>query len=341
MRGPWVRLLAFVWIVFAGSIAVAEAQEVRIALVIGNSGYAAVGHLPNAERDAATIAQTLRDVGFKTVRVASDLNSSEMRRIFRDFGAEAEKADWAVVYYAGHGIEVGGTNYLIPVDARLKSDRDVVFEALPLDQVITSIEGARKLRLIILDACRDNPFLNQMTRSVATRSIGRGLARIEPEGGTLVAYAAKAGQVAFDGGGENSPFVAALARRIKEPGLEISMVFRAVRDDVLAATNKRQEPFVYGSLPNEAFYFRPISPSDAQAKLPSDPASSASLPSVSPPAANPQVSPRPKPPRVPSTTKIVPEERQRASNQRPSPPRAGISTPPKNCFTFNGRSYCE
>jgi uncharacterized caspase-like protein len=217
----------------------------------------------------------------------------------------------------------------------------VVFEALPLDQVITSIEGARKLRLIILDACRDNPFLNQMARSVATRSIGRGLARIEPEGGTLVAYAAKAGQVAFDGDGENSPFVAALARRIKEPGLEINMVFRAVRDDVLAATNKRQEPFVYGSLPNEAFYFRPISPSDAQAKLPPDPASPASLPSVSPPAANPQVSPRPKPPRVPATGKIVPEKRQRASNQRPSSPRAGISTPSKNCFTFNGRSYCE
>jgi hypothetical protein len=228
----------------------------RVALVIGNSNYSAVGHLPNPPRDAAVLAQTLRDAGFKTVQVENDLSSEAMRRALRDFSAQAAAADWAVIYYAGHGIEIGGQNYLVPVDARLKSDRDVQFEAVPLEQVLTSIEGAKKLRLVILDACRDNPFTQQMTRSVASRSVGRGLARIEPDGGTLVAYAAKHGQVAQDGEGENSPFVSALVKHIGTPGTEINFLFRKVRDDVLAATGRMQEPFVYGSLPGENFYFR-------------------------------------------------------------------------------------
>jgi uncharacterized caspase-like protein len=228
----------------------------RVALVIGNSNYSAVGRLPNPPRDAAVLAQALRDAGFRTVQVESDLGSEAMRRALRDFSAQAATADWAVIYYAGHGIEIGGQNYLVPIDARLRSDRDVQFEAVPLDQVLTSIEGARKLRLVILDACRDNPFAQQMTRSLASRSVGRGLARIEPEGGTLVAYAAKAGQVALDGEGQNSPFVSALVKHIGTPGTEINFLFRKVRDDVLAATGKAQEPFVYGSLPGENFYFR-------------------------------------------------------------------------------------
>jgi hypothetical protein len=228
----------------------------RVALVIGNSHYSAVGHLPNPPRDAAVLARSLREAGFKTVQVENDLGSEAMRRALRDFSAEAARADWAVIYYAGHGIEIGGQNYLVPIDARLKSDRDVQFETVPLEQVLTSIEGARKLRLVILDACRDNPFAQQMTRSLASRSVGRGLARIEPDGGTLVAYTAKHGQVAQDGEGENSPFVSALVKHIGTPGTEINFLFRKVRDDVLAATGRMQEPFVYGSLPGENFYFR-------------------------------------------------------------------------------------
>jgi hypothetical protein len=220
----------------------------RVALVIGNSNYSAVGHLPNPPRDAAVLARSLRDAGFKIVQVENDLGSEAMRRALRDFSAEAATADWAVIYYAGHGIEIGGQNYLVPIDARLKSDRDVQFEAVPLEQVLTSIEGAKKLRLVILDACRDNPFAQQMTRSVASR--------FEPDGGTLVAYAAKHGQVAQDGEGENSPFVSALVKHIGTPGTEINFLFRKVRDDVLAATGRMQEPFVYGSLPGENFYFR-------------------------------------------------------------------------------------
>jgi len=237
----------------------AQLPENRVALVIGNSSYSNVSRLPNPSDDATAVAQTLKELGFKTVQAEHDLGFDAMRRVLRDFAAEAEKADWVVVYYAGHGIEVDGSNYLIPVDARLRTDRDVHFEAVALEQVLASIEGARKLRLIILDACRDNPFIRQMKRTVASRSIGRGLARVEPPGGgTLVAYAAKAGQIAFDGAGENSPFVSSLVRRLSEPGVEINKLFRAVRDDVLAETGNKQEPFVYGSLPNEDFYFKPV-----------------------------------------------------------------------------------
>ncbi len=146
-------------------------------------------------------------------------------------------------------------NYLIPVDARLETDRDLQYEAVALEQVLGSVEAARKLRLVILDACRDNPFARQMRRTSASRSVGRGLARIEPDGGTLVAYAAKHGEVAFDGEGANSPFVTALVKRLPTPGMEINKLFRVVRDDVMTATERKQEPFVYGSLPGEDFFF--------------------------------------------------------------------------------------
>jgi tetratricopeptide (TPR) repeat protein len=231
--------------------------EKRIALVIGNSTYRNAPALPNARRDADAIASALRGVGFQTVTLQNDLSKDKLGDALRAFARQAEQADWALIYYAGHGIEMSGTNYLIPVDARLETDRDVQFEALPLDQVMSSVEGAHKLRIILLDACRENPFARQMRRTVASRTIGRGLARIEPDGGTLVAYAAKHGEVALDGEGENSPFVTAFVRHIATPGVEINKLFRLVRDDVLAATGRRQEPFVYGSLPGEDFYFNP------------------------------------------------------------------------------------
>jgi len=233
--------------------------ETRVALVIGNSAYSQVPRLPNPVADAEAIAKSLRDVGFKTVRLSNDLGATAMRQALNDFANEAAGADWAMVYYAGHGIEVNGTNYLVPVDAKLKTDRAVQFEAVPLDAVLTSVEGARKLHLVILDACRDNPFLRDMTRTVASRSIGRGLARVEPESGaTLVAYAAKAGQVALDGtrDGANSPFAAALIRNMSKPGVEIRKYFGLVRDDVLASTSNGQEPFVYGSLGGKDYFFR-------------------------------------------------------------------------------------
>jgi tetratricopeptide (TPR) repeat protein len=235
--------------------AAAMPGEKRVALVVGNSTYRAAPALPNARRDADAVAAALRHVGFETVNLASDLPKEKFVDALRAFARLSEQADWALIYYAGHGIELNGINYLIPVDARLETDRDVQFETLPLDQLLSAVEGARKLRIILLDACRENPFARQMRRTLASRSIGRGLARVEPDGGTLVAYAAKHGEVALDGEGGNSPFVTALVRHIATPGIEINKLFRLVRDDVLTATGRRQEPFVYGSLPGEDFYF--------------------------------------------------------------------------------------
>jgi D-alanyl-D-alanine carboxypeptidase (penicillin-binding protein 5/6) len=195
--------------------------EKRVALVIGNSSYKNVARLPNPQRDAAAVAAALRQTGFRSVVLLSDLGLEKTLQALRDFAREADGADWAVVYFAGHGIEVGGTNYLIPVDAALTSDRDVSLEAVALDQVLTVVSRASKLRIVILDACRNNPFDSQMKRSVATRAVSRGLARIEPSDNTIVAYAAKAGETATDGDNGNSPFATALIRNLQTPGLEV------------------------------------------------------------------------------------------------------------------------
>ena len=173
-----------------------------------------------------------------------------------------------MVFYAGHGIEVGGRNFLVPVDAQLKSDREVEFETVPLDLVSRAVEAASGLGLVILDACRDNPFAAAMQRAGSSRSIGRGLARVEPSGEMLVAYAAKGGTVASDGKGRNSPYSTALLRYLEEPGLEVGLMFRKVRDAVLKSTGRKQEPFVYGSLSSKGFYLarRPAAPATPQAK---------------------------------------------------------------------------
>jgi tetratricopeptide (TPR) repeat protein len=229
----------------------------RVALVIGNGNYARFGALPNPKNDAAKMADTLRKIGFAEVTLVEDATNQDFNAALQNFATAADGADWAVIYYAGHGIEVSNTNYLIPVDAKLASDRDVTFETVPLDRVMAASEGAKGMRLVILDACRDNPFAAAMARKTATRSVSRGLSRVEPDGGTLVVYAAKAGQVAQDGDGGNSPFVTALTSNLQKPNVEIGKLFRLVRDDVMKATNRQQEPFTYGSLPGEDFIFNP------------------------------------------------------------------------------------
>jgi uncharacterized caspase-like protein len=136
----------------------------------------------------------------------TDLGKNELLEAMRAFGKEAFNADWAMVYHAGHGIELAGHNYLVPTDAKFESDRDVQYEGVPLEHVINAVTGAKKLRLVVLDACRDTPFLQKMTRTIlSSRALGRGLAQIDPEGGTLVAYTANHGQVPLDGDGQNSP----------------------------------------------------------------------------------------------------------------------------------------
>jgi hypothetical protein len=235
----------------------AQTQQNRIALLIGNRNYRYAGALSNPINDAQLLANALRDVGFQSVTTKADLTREQTMQALRDFAKAADSADWAMVYYSGHGMEVGGANYIIPVDAQLKVDRDVELEAVDLGKILRSIEGARRLRLVILDACRDNPFESQMKRTMATRSAERGLAPIEPPAGTLVVYAAKHGEFALDGTGPNSPFVQALTRRIEErPTQEIRRLFDLVRDDVMDATRLKQQPFTYGSLSGrEDFYF--------------------------------------------------------------------------------------
>jgi tetratricopeptide (TPR) repeat protein len=250
----------------------AAQQGRRIALVIGNSAYKNVPALANPQKDASAIATSLRNVGFETVTLSVDATREKLIDGLRAFADESEKADWAIVYYAGHGIEVNGQNYLIPTDARLATDRDVQFEAIPLDQVMAALEGAKKLKLVLLDACRDNPFAPQMRKTTApaaasvaatstaggtvnSRSIGRGLGEVKVQGASLVVFAAKHGETALDGEGGNSPFAVALVQRIATPGVEINKIFRLVRDDVMEATAGRQEPYTYGSLPGKEDFF--------------------------------------------------------------------------------------
>ncbi len=244
-------LKALFWgLLIASSLFGGEATaQKRIALVIGNSNYVNVRPLPNPENDANAIAKLFSAAGFETVNASNNLNGTEMRRAFRDFAEKSRTADVAVVFFAGHGIEIDGTNYLLPVDTSLKRDLDVEDEAISLDRIVRMLEPAKRLRLIILDACRDNPFIRTVRRTSETRSIGRGLAKIEPPSSdTLIAFAAKAGSTASDGDGRHSPFTAALLKNLTTPGLDLRIALGRVRDDVLSSTGNAQEPFVYGSL---------------------------------------------------------------------------------------------
>lgn len=235
----------------------------RVALVLSNSAYQNVPPLPNAGNDGALMAATLKSAGFDVVDFRRDLSAAETRRALRDFADRVRDADIAMVYYAGHGLEIDGANYLIPVDARLERDTDAYDEAFSLDRILVAIEPARTLRLVILDACRDNPFAQTMKRTVASRAIGRGLARIEPTSpNLLIAYSAKAGSTAADGNGRNSPFTIALSQHLTTPGLDVRRAFGYVRDEVLKSTGNRQEPFVYGSLGGEDV---PLVPAPAKA----------------------------------------------------------------------------
>ena len=222
----------------------------RVALVIGNASYENVSALTNPPHDAAAVAQALKAAGFDEVTLAEDLKQSDFLRKLRDFSGSVAGAETAVVYFAGHGVEVDGRNYLVPIDASLAKSGDVEFEAISLDAVRSAVAGASKLRVVVLDACRNNPF--KLTSQDGKRAVTRGLARVEPGSNELVAYAAREGTVAADGGGSaNSPYAAALVKYLAEPGLDVRLLFGRVRDDVVAQTGGGQEPFTYGTLGGE------------------------------------------------------------------------------------------
>jgi tetratricopeptide (TPR) repeat protein len=269
MRIAAIFLWALAATLLGGGIGHAEK---RVALVIGNSDYQNVGTLPNPARDAVAMGELFRRIGFDRVEVKTNVDRAAMRKALRDFSIAVQDAEIGVVFYAGHGIEVGGTNYLIPIDAVLERDLDVEDEAVSLDRVNQFIEPAKRLRLIILDACRDNPFAARMQRTVANRSVGRGLGRLDiTTADTMVAFAAKPGSTAGDGGGVNSPYTIALLKHLATPGLDLRLAMGRVRDEVLASTDRKQEPVVFTSLGGAEF---PLVPAP-KGQRPIDPAGQA------------------------------------------------------------------
>ena len=253
LKLPVVAALAFV-VLAAPTVVFADG---RVALVVGNSTYANIGRLPNPENDAADVSAALRRIGFE-VTTEFDADRVELTEALRAFTRQSAGADVSLVFYAGHGIEMDGVNYLVPVDARLERDVDVRYETVTLEDLLASTLGA-SLRLVILDACRNNPLARSMQRTVARRSVSGGsFGDLNEEllgDETLVAYAAAAGTTAADGRGRNSPYTAALLAHLEQP-LEIGLLFRRVRAQVLSSTNGQQRPHEYQSLVREHYLGR-------------------------------------------------------------------------------------
>ena len=252
-----IRFVIFVGILINSSAG--WAVEKRLALVIGVAQYSHIESLKNTVNDTRLLAQTLEKLDFE-VTLVEDPKLSELREKIQVFAFKAETADVALVYYAGHGVEFAGVNYLIPADINVDDRNGIAENSISLDEILLSVDKARQLRIVILDSCRNDPFINhdvtQSTIAVKDASLRRaGLAPASPERGTLVAFAAEAGQVALDGGGDNSPFALSLARHLGTPNLEIGLVFRRIRDNVLKTTGNAQEPHTYGSLPGKPYFF--------------------------------------------------------------------------------------
>ena len=250
----WAALAAAMLSLSALSDAAGAAQ--RVALVIGNDMYKHVSVLVSSKKDAADVGAALARLGF-AVTPLNDATYEDLRRGLLEFMEAAVRSEIAVVFYAGHGIEVDKRNYLVPVDARLETARAVDYEAVPLELVMSSVEGASTLGLVILDAARNNPLPATMERTDPTHSTGRGLTRVEPAGkNLLVAYSVREGMVPMDGEpGGNSPYTEALLQYLEEPGLEVGMMFRRVRDAVRGSPRAPdQVPHTSGSLSGKAVY---------------------------------------------------------------------------------------
>ena len=244
------RFFCFLFLLLM-SLTAAQAER-RVALVIGNSGYEHVAALKNPYNDAAGMTEKLTGLGFEVV-TGQDLSLRDMRQTVREFIRKLDGADLALFFYAGHGLQVSGENYLVPVDAELGSHLDLEFEALPANLVLNAMEQTAKVNLVFLDACRNNPFTENLARSMGTRSgaLGRGLAKIGSGVGSLISFATQPGNVAQDGDGENSPFTTALLKHLGTPGQDITRDLVMVRRDVLEATKGQQVPWDNSSLTGE------------------------------------------------------------------------------------------
>ena len=250
MRWAGVRIGLWLAVVMtSGALSVAAQAQDRVALVIGNSKYVNVDPLPNPANDARVIAQALRDIGFD-VTDGFDLARDGMEQQIRTFLHKSENARVRLFFYAGHGLQVGGKNYLVPIDAKLERAGDLLLDTVEVGTVLAQMEAEKRVNLVFLDACRDNPLSRSLARPLGTRSsnVGVGLAPIQSAIGTMITYATQPDNVALDGDGRNSPFTTALLKHIATPGVDVGALMRRVRADVIAATHEKQVPWDHSSL---------------------------------------------------------------------------------------------
>jgi hypothetical protein len=262
----WVRVVVAIVLLLLPTAAFAQTEK-RIALLIGNSEYKNTPRLENPKNDAADMAAQLKKLGFAVVE-GYDLDKGGMDRTIRDFAEALAGAHVGLFFYAGHGLQVGGQNYLVPIDAKLTTASAIDFEMVRLDLVHRTMERESNTNILIMDACRDNPLARNLARALGTRStqIGHGLAAVESGEGTLISFSTQPGNVALDGTGRNSPYAAALLKHIATPGDDLPTILINVRNDVMQATNRRQVPWEHSAL-TAKFYFIPPKPTAQQLEL--------------------------------------------------------------------------
>ena len=261
---------------------------VRLALVIGNAKYQNVPALANPSNDAGDLAQALRGIGFEVIE-QKDASREAMANAVRDFSERLRGVDVALFFYSGHGMQMNGENYLLPVDAKIENPADVRFNTINLTDIQQEMEGSGRANIIILDACRTNPFADKLAHS-GRAVTARGLGRVDATGeGSLIVYATQPNNVAYDGTGRNSPFTASLLKHVVTPGLEVRQMLSRVRGDVLDVTERRQTPWDSSSLVGDVFLAGSPKTADSAAVAPAE-AAPAAVAAVSPqpaPAATP------------------------------------------------------
>lgn len=263
-----VRLCALIGLLAQLLVVPALADERRVALVIGNSAYRNAPALPNTVNDARDMAASLRRVGFEVVD-GIDLDKRGMDAALTRFARLAQDADAVMFYFAGHGFQFNGENYLVPVEARVDDEVSVQYETTRLADVVTALNFAKGVKIMVLDACRNNPFVSQLAKRQATRgfSVGTGLAPVARAQGMVIAYATQANDVAADGAGRNSPFTAALVQEIQQPGLEVATLFRRVQKIVYDTTGGRQTPELSLSLLGDFYINREETDADVWRRI--------------------------------------------------------------------------
>jgi hypothetical protein len=253
--------------VVSGGARVAAGADKRVALVIGNSAYVHATALPNPKNDAADMAGALTRLGFGVIE-GYDVTKAELDHLIAAFANELEGAQVGLFFYAGHGLQVDGQNYLVPVDAKLENAWSLDFETVEADLVHKTMERAAKTNLIFLDACRDNPLSRNLARALGTRSasIGRGLAAVESGEGTLISFSTQPGNVAADGTGRNSPYASALVNQLSAPRDDLSTILIEVRNQVIRETAHRQVPWEHSALTSRFYFVAPVAEPTAAPK---------------------------------------------------------------------------